>query len=78
MHGIPFMRKHLLTGAICRGGDGSIPSSDTNPEQRDKSICRLIECLVSKDPLAPLLAKSDIDPEIVSKCIGMLSKQSES
>lgn len=75
MHGIPFKREQLLTGAIIRGGDRSIKPSNTDSEERDKRLCRLLECLVSKDGLGPLLSKYEIDPEIVSKCIRMFCKE---
>jgi hypothetical protein len=63
-----FEREQLLTGVAAVGSNS--PSPTTPPsDHRDEVLCRLLECLLSKDALGGWLQQNHIDPVVLERCV---------
>lgn len=69
LRGLPFTREQIRTAAVWKGGDAPAPTSQGDPRGRDEDLCRLLECLFSKETLGRFYEQFGIDPESVMKCI---------
>ena len=66
----PFTREQLVSGAVWRGGNGTLPGDNKPP---DNGLCCLLKCLFSNKVLSPELEnewrKRGIDLEALRKCL---------
>jgi hypothetical protein len=69
LRGLPFTREEVRTAAVWKGGDNPPPSSQSDPHERDEQLCRLLECLLSKETLGRFYEQFGIDAEMVMKCL---------
>lgn len=69
LRGRPFTREEFRTAAVWRGGDRPAPTSQGDPRVRDEQLCQLLECLVRDEVLGRFLARHEIDPKLVERCL---------
>jgi len=63
-----FEREQLLTGVAVVSGNS--PSLTTPPsDHRDEVLCRLLECLLSKEVLGGWLQQNHIDSAVLERCV---------
>jgi hypothetical protein len=69
LRGSAFTREQLLTGVAVPGGDNPPPTSDPGAGQRDKDLCKLLECLLGSGAVGGFLRAHQINPKIIRACI---------
>ena len=69
LRGRAFSREQTLTGAVWRGGDNPLPTSQDDPNIHDDRICRLIECLLGIKGIQEALRKANISVEELRHCL---------
>lgn len=68
--GRPFTREEIVTAAIVSSEVVTTAEPDPN-----EAWCRLLECLLQKDVLAPWLKRNEIDADAIRKCLRLLCRQ---
>lgn len=73
-----FTREAVRTGAVWIGGDRPAPSSGAGSGNDDKTLCRLMHCLLSERVIRPELRKrllaDGLDVDALLKCVGAACK----
>ncbi|MDQ3654270.1 MAG: hypothetical protein M3457_04230 [Chloroflexota bacterium] len=69
LRGQPFTREELRTAAVWARCDDPPPISHDDPRDRDRQLCRLIECLLRDEALGKFLARHQIDPRVIERCV---------
>ena len=75
MHGVPFTREQLLSGAVVPGGDNPFPTSGPSTRGQDKQLCELLECLLKPEMLGRLMTEHHIDANALRACIERWCKE---
>jgi len=73
LRGMPFTREHLLTGAVLRGGDRPLPTSDHSADKQ--SLCDLLSCLLQDDVLGRFLERHKVNRGALAKCLDHYCRQ---
>ena len=66
--GEAFTREQLLTGVTVVGGNAPAPTTPPT-DRHDELLCRLLQCLLSKEAFGGFLAHYKIDVAVVQKCL---------
>jgi hypothetical protein len=73
LRGRPFTREQMLTGAVWQYGDQPPPTSKDDPLERDERLCKLLECILSKEVISQELERRlstfGINIDILRKCL---------
>jgi hypothetical protein len=75
LRGLPFTREELRTAGVWRAGDGTPPSSQTDPRTRDEQLCHLLECLTDKGTMGAFFERHGIDGESLRRCIARFCEE---
>jgi len=68
LRGYPFTREQLRTAAVWRGGNGTPPSSSTQPSEPGLDWCRLVACLLGQKSIVEVLRRHGIDVDDLRRC----------
>ena len=67
MHGPPFTREQLLSGAVVLGGNNPFPTSGPSTRGQDEAVCQLRQCLLRPEAFGRLLVEHHVDPNSLQK-----------
>ena len=69
LRGAAFTREQLLTAAVFQGGDNPLPTSGTDPRNRDERLCHLLDCLLKNESVRKFLGERSIDAGSLAECV---------
>lgn len=82
LKGRPFTREQTLTGAVWQYGDQPPPTSRYDTRERDERLCKLLECVLSKEVISQELEKKlstfGINIDILRRCVIAYCKDTSS